>query len=138
MDWHSRCVLSWEVSASIADSFCVSALERALRRYPKPEIFNSDQGAQFTGHAFTRVLKAHDIRISRDGKGRAMDNIFIERLWRSVKYEEVYLNEYGSVDALHRALSKYFHFYNTERPPQSFAGATPTEMYHAKAIREAA
>lgn len=129
MDWHSRKVLSWEVSASMEDSFCVSALERALRLYPKPEIFNSDQGSQFTGKDFTDVLKAHDITISMDGKGRCMDNIFIERLWRSVKYEEIYLNDYATTDVLRRALRKYFHFYNTERPHQTFEGATPLEIY---------
>ena len=129
MDWYSRKVLSWEVSASMEDSFCVSALERALRLYPKPDIFNSDQGAQFTGNAFTGVLKKHHIQISMDGKGRCMDNIFIERLWRSVKYEEIYLNDYATTEALRKALRKYFHFYNTERPHQTFDGATPLEIY---------
>lgn len=129
MDWYSRKVLSWEVSASMEDSFCVSALERALRLYPKPEIFNSDQGAQFTGKAFTGVLKDHNIQISMDGKGRCMDNIFIERLWRSVKYEEIYLNDYATADDLRKALRAYFHFYNCERPHQTFDGATPLEIY---------
>ncbi len=129
MDWYSRKVLSWEVSASMDDSFCVSALERALRLYPKPQIFNTDQGSQFTGKDFTGVLKEHDITISMDGKGRCMDNIFIERLWRSVKYEEIYLNEYATTDVLRKALRKYFHFYNTERPHQTFDGATPLEIY---------
>ena len=129
MDWYSRKVLSWEVSASMEESFCVSALERALRLYPKPEIFNTDQGSQFTGKAFTDVLKEHDIRISMDGKGRCMDNIFIERLWRSVKYEEIYLNDYATTEVLRKALRKYFHFYNTERPHQTFKGATPLEIY---------
>lgn len=129
MDWYSRKVLSWEVSASMDDSFCVSALERALRLYPKPEIFNTDQGSQFTGKAFTGVLKDHKIRISMDGKGRCMDNIFIERLWRSVKYEEIYLNDYETTQELRKALRKYFHFYNTERPHQTFDGATPLEIY---------
>lgn len=129
MDWYSRKVLSWEVSPSMDDSFCVSALERALRLYPAPDIFNSDQGAQFTGKAFTDVLKTHDIQISMDGKGRCMDNIFIERLWRSVKYEEIYLNDYATTDDLRKALRKYFHFYNTERPHQTFEGATPLEIY---------
>tara|TARA_Y100000031_G_C8198693_1_gene375097 strand:- start:146 stop:1090 length:945 start_codon:yes stop_codon:yes gene_type:complete len=133
MDWYSRKVLSWEVSSSMDESFCVSALERALRLYPKPEIFNSDQGAQFTGKAFTGVLKKYDIRISMDGKGRCMDNIFIERLWRSVKYEEVYLNDYRSTDDLRKALRKYFHFYNAERPHQTFDGATPLEIYQKSA-----
>lgn len=134
MDWHSRHVLSWEVSTTMDDSFCVSALERALRLYGKPEIFNTDQGAQFTGKAFTDTLKNADIRISMDGKGRALDNIMIERLWRSVKYEEIYLNEYPSADALRKSLRKYFHFYNTERPHQSFDGTTPREMYLGLAV----
>jgi len=129
MDWYSRKVLSWEVSPSMDESFCVSALERALRLYPTPEIFNTDQGSQFTGKAFTGVLKKHEIRISMDGKGRCMDNIFIERLWRSVKYEEVYLNDYATTEDLRKGLRKYFHFYNTERPHQTFNGATPLEVY---------
>lgn len=129
MDWYSRKVLSWEVSASMDESFCVSALERALRLYPKPQIFNTDQGSQFTSKAFTKVLKKHEIRISMDGKGRCMDNIFIERLWRSVKYEEIYLNDYATTEELRKALRKYFHFYNTERPHQTFEGATPLETY---------
>lgn len=129
MDWYSRKVLSWEVSASMEDSFCVSALERALRLYPTPEIFNTDQGSQFTSNNFTGTLKDHGITISMDGKGRCMDNIFIERLWRSVKYEEIYLNDYATTEALRKALRKYFHFYNTERPHQTFNGATPIEIY---------
>jgi len=129
MDWFSRKVLSWEVSTTMDDSFCVSALERALRLYPKPEIFNSDQGSQFTGNAFTSVLTDAGIKISMDGKGRCMDNIFIERLWRSVKYEEVYLNEYESVGELRRALRKYFYFYNEERPHQHFDYQTPMAVY---------
>lgn len=129
MDWYSRRVLSWEVSASMDDSFCVSALERALRLHPKPDIFNTDQGSQFTSNDFTSVLKDHGIAISMDGKGRCMDNIFIERLWRSVKYEEIYLNDYATTEELRKALRKYFHFYNTERPHQTFKGATPLEIY---------
>jgi putative transposase len=129
MDWYSRRVLSWEVSTTMDESFCVSALERALRLYPKPEIFNTDQGSQFTGKAFTDTLKDAGIQISMDGKGRALDNIMIERLWRSVKYEEIYLNDYPGVNALRKALRNYFHFYNTERPHQSFEGATPQEVY---------
>ena len=129
MDWHSRYVLSWEVSVSMDSEFCVSALERSLRNYGNPAIFNSDQGAQFTSREFTGVLKEHGISISMDGKGRAMDNIFIERLWRSVKYEEVYLKEYSSVKELRNELKKYFYFYNHERPHQSFDGQTPAEVY---------
>lgn len=129
MDWYSRHVLSWELANSMDDSFCVSALERALRLYDQPIIFNTDQGAQFTGKAFTGVLESRKIQVSMDGKGRAMDNIFIERLWRSVKYEEVYLNEYASVQQLRESLAKYFLFYNTKRPHQSFEAATPQEVY---------
>ena len=129
MDWYSRKVLSWELSSNMESSFCVSALERALRLYPAPEIFNSDQGSQFTSQGFTDVLKEHDVQISMDGKGRCMDNIFVERLWRSVKYEETYLKEYESADELRKALAKYFHFYNQERPHQTFGEATPLEVY---------
>jgi putative transposase len=129
MDWHSRYVLSWEISVTMEDSFCVSALERALRRHSRPEIFNTDQGSQYTGSAFTGVLKDHGIRISMDGKGRAMDNIMIERLWRTVKYEEVYLKDYETVEELVTALREYFKFYNDARPHQSLEGRTPAEIY---------
>ena len=129
MDWHSRYVLSWEVSVTMQEHFCVSALESALRRHECPEIFNTDQGSQYTGQAFTDVLKAHDVRISMDGKGRAMDNIMVERLWRSVKYEEIYTKEYASVTELAAALTDYFRFYNHRRPHQGLAGSTPAEVY---------
>jgi len=129
MDWYSRKVLSWELSSNMESNFCVSALERALRLYPVPELFNSDQGSQFTSQGFTDVLKEHDVQISMDGKGRCMDNIFVERLWRSVKYEETYLKEYESAEELRKSLAKYFHFYNQERPHQTFDGATPLEVY---------
>ncbi|MFV2055321.1 MAG: IS3 family transposase, partial [Thiohalomonadales bacterium] len=105
MDWYSRTVLSWKVLSSMEGSFCVSALERALRLHPKPAIFNTDQGSQFTSKDFTDVLKNHDIRIAMDGKGRCMDNIFIERLWRSVKYEEIVLNDYATTESLRKPLS---------------------------------
>ncbi len=131
MDWHSRKVLSWEVSNSMDSHFCVSALERAIRLYGTPEIFNTDQGSQFTSDAFTGVLKENDIKISMDGKGRWMDNVFIERLWRSVKYEEVYLNEYNSVEDLRRGLGQYFQYYNHERTHQSLNDLTPAEVYGA-------
>ena len=114
MDWHSRQVLSWELSNSMDSHFCVSALERAIRLYGTPDIFNTDQGSQFTSEAFTGVLKENKIRISMDGKGRWMDNVFIERLWRSVKYEEVYLNEYRTAEDLKRRLGLYFQYYNNE------------------------
>ena len=132
MDWHSRYVLSWEVSVTMDDDFCVNALTSALRRHEKPDIFNTDQGGQYTGKGFTGVLKEHSIKISMDGKGRAMDNIFIERLWRSVKYEEVYIKDYLSVAELHRELKKYFDFYNFERPHQSLDDLTPAEVYWGK------
>jgi putative transposase len=130
MDWHSRYVLSWEVSITMDEEFCVSALQSALRQYPHPEIFNTDQGSQYTGQAFTGKLKKNNIKISMDGKGRAMDNIMIERLWRSVKYEEIYLKEYASVTELKQSLRRYFQFYNNERPHQSFNGMTPAEVYN--------
>jgi putative transposase len=129
MDWHSRFVLSWEICVCMDAEFCVSALERALRRHGRPEIFNTDQGAQFTCGDFVGTLENNEIKISMDGKGRAMDNIFIERLWRSVKYEEVYLKEYRSVKQLRKAMDEYFDFYNNERPHQSFDGRTPAEIY---------
>jgi putative transposase len=132
MDWHSRYVLSWELSITMDSEFCASALERALRCHGTPQIFNTDQGAQYTSHQFTKILKEKEIKISMDGKGRAMDNIFIERLWRSVKYEEIYIKEFKSVDQLRKALKKYFDFYNHERPHQSFDGQTPAEMYYGK------
>ena len=137
MDWHSRKVLSWEVSNTMDNDFCVSSLERAIRLYGKPEIFNTDQGSQFTSKAFTDVLKDNGIKISMDGKGRWMDNVFIERLWRSVKYEDVYLNEYASVDTLRRGLNKYFQYYNNERTHQALDDMTPAEIYNTD-MRKAA
>jgi putative transposase len=131
MDWHSRRVLSWALSNSMDTSFCISALEQAIRLHGKPEIFNSDQGAQFTSKAFTQVLKDNGITISMDGKGRWMDNVFIERLWRSVKYEEIYLNEYSDASSLRQSLTKYFEFYNHQRPHQSLGCQTPAEIYCA-------
>ena len=129
MDWYSRYVLSWEVSVTMEEHFCVNALESALRRHERPQIFNTDQGSQYTGKAFTGVLKNYNITISMDGKGRAMDNIMVERLWRSVKYEKVYLREYLSVAELIEALKEYFTFYNNERPHQSLDRKTPAEVY---------
>lgn len=129
MDWHSRKVLSWELSNTMDSHFCVSALERAIRLYGTPDIFNSDQGSQFTSDAFTDVLKQHHIKISMDGKGLWMDNVFIERLWRSVKYEDVYLKEYTSVEELRRGLAQYFQYYNHERTHQSLSNLTPDEVY---------
>jgi putative transposase len=128
IDWFSRYVLAWQLSNTLDGDFCLQALDQALHR-GQPEIFNTDQGAQFTAHAFTSCLESHHIRVSMDGRGRALDNIFVERLWRSVKYEDIYLNDYASVPALEVGLSRYFPFYNTERPHQSLAYRTPAEIH---------
>jgi putative transposase len=139
MDWYSRYVLSWEISVTMDESFCVSALERALRCQGRPEIFNTDQGSQYTGEAFTGVLKDHGIRISMDGKGRAMDNIMVERLWRTVKYEDIYTKDYESVEELVAGLRTYFWFYNNERTHQSLWDKTPAETYRGGSeLRKAA
>ena len=129
MDWYSRRVLSWRVSTTMDTDFCVDALEEAIERYGCPEIFNTDQGSQFTSEDFTSVLKANSIAISMDGKGRWVDNVFVERLWRSVKYEEVYLNAYDSVNEAKQSLSRYFKFYNTQRRHQSLSKQTPDTVY---------
>lgn len=129
IDWYSRKVLSWRLSNTLETGFCLEALTEALTEYGTPEIFNTDQGCQFTSEEFTGALKAHDIRISMDGKGRALDNIFVERLWRSVKYEEVYLKHYSSMREARRGLAVYFRFYNLERPHQSLDNRTPGEVY---------
>lgn len=128
MDWHSRKVLSWRVSNTMDTDFCVEALNEALNRYGNPEIFNTDQGSQFTSEAFTSVLKQRGIKISMDGKGRWVDNVFIERLWRSVKYEEVYLHAYEDIPHARQNLKKYFEFYNTKRRHQVL-GCTPDKKY---------
>jgi putative transposase len=128
MDWHSRYVLSWELSNTIDASFCVSALEKALT-ISQPEIFNTDQGSQYSSEAFTGRLKRAGIRISMDGRGRAYDNIFVERLWRSVKYEEVYLHDYASLAEAQERLTQYFQHYNRHRPHQSLGWRTPAEVY---------
>ena len=128
MDWFSRYVLSWELSITLEKEFCLEALRRALM-VSTPEIFNSDQGSQFTSEEFIGILKDAEIRISMDGRGRLYDNIFVERLWRTVKYEEVYLNDYISVPVARKGLGDYFDFYNTERPHASLAGKTPFEIY---------
>ncbi|MDI6794839.1 MAG: IS3 family transposase [bacterium] len=128
MDWYSRYVFSWELSTSLESDFCVKALEKALV-LGKPDIFNTDQGAQFTSGDFTGTLKAQGIQISMDGRGRAIDNIFTERLWRSLKYEEVYLHEYVSVKEARQGIAKYFTFYNQQRLHQSLNYSTPKEVY---------
>jgi putative transposase len=131
LDWFSRYVLAWELSVTMDVGFCIDALERALQRGARPEIFNSDQGAQFTSDAFTGRLRAADIRISMDGRGRALDNIFVERLWRTVKYEEVYLKDYPSVPSARANLDAYFRFYNEERLHQALDYQTPAAVYGA-------
>jgi putative transposase len=131
MDWYSRYVLSWEVSVSMETSFCRSALDWALQQ-GQPEIFNTDQGSQFTSEMFTSRLEKHGVKISMDGRGRAMDNIFIERLWRSVKYENIFLHDYANVSEVIAGLKQYFRFYNHERPHQSLGKQTPASVYFAK------
>lgn len=131
MDWFSRYVLAWELSITLDTAFCVQALEKALIA-SKPEIFNMDQGAQFTAMDFIGLLEKSDIRISMDGRGRVYDNIFIERLWRTVKYEEVYLHDYRSVSEARSHLAAYFQFYNTERIHEALGYRTPYEVYSGK------
>ena len=128
MDWHSRKVLSWRISNVMDTDFCVDALNEALNQYGSPEIFNTDQGSQFTSEVFTGVLKQRGIKISMDGKGRWIDNVFIERLWRSVKYEEVYLHAYDDIPHARSNLKRYFEFYNAKRRHQVL-GCTPGKMY---------
>ena len=128
MDWFSRYVLSWEISTSLEAAFCCSALDRALR-HGHPEIFNTDQGAQFTSDAFTGRLEAENILISMDGRGRALDNVFVERLWRTVKYEDVYLKDYSDPPDALRNLRSYFNFYNGQRPHQALDYRTPEAVY---------
>jgi putative transposase len=129
MDWASRKVLAWRLSNTLDASFCTEALEEAIRKYGIPEIFNTDQGSQFTSEAFLNILTTSGIRISMDSRGRWMDNIFIERLWRSVKYEDVYLKAYGSIPEARRGLTEYFEFYNRRRRHQGLDDKTPDEVY---------
>jgi len=128
MDWYSRYVLSWRLSNTLDAGFCVEALEEALSK-GRPDIFNTDQGAQFTGEAFTGLLRQRGVRISMDGKGRYSDNLFIERLWRTVKYEEVYLKAYEDGRDARAGIGDYFRFYNTERPHQALGYRTPAEVF---------
>ena len=129
MDWYSRKVLAWRLSITMDVEFCVAAMQDAIERYGVPEIVNTDQGSQFTSCEFTELLKAHEIRISMDGRGRWLDNVFIERLWRSVKHEEVYLKAYESVSAARESLGRYFAFYNSRRPHSSLDRVTPDQFY---------
>ena len=128
MDWFSRYVLSWQLSNTLDGRFCLEALQQALGQ-GQPEIFNTDQGVQFTTHEFTGCLESAGVRISMDGRGRALDNIFVERLWRTVKYEDIYLQDYVTVSALATGLGHYFRFYNHERPHQSLGYHTPAEVH---------
>lgn len=131
VDWYSRRVLSWRVSNTLEAGFCVDCLEEALRGHGKPEIFNTDQGSQFTSEAFTGVLLEAGIAISMDGRGRALDNIFVERLWRSVKHEDIYLKGYATLPELLLGLTEYFAFYNGERPHQGLSNRTPDAVYRS-------
>ncbi|MCL6471979.1 MAG: IS3 family transposase [Firmicutes bacterium] len=131
MDWASRKVLSWRLSNTLDASFCTEALEEAISRFGTPQIFNTDQGSQFTSEAFTSILIENGIKISMDGKGRWMDNVFIERLWRNVKYEEVYIKAYGSISEARRELKEYFELYNQRRRHQGLDDLTPDEVYFA-------
>jgi putative transposase len=133
IDWYSRYVLAWETSNTLDTTFCLRALEAAMQQ-GQPEIFNTDQGCQFTSKDFTGALKSRKIRISMDGRGRALDNVFIERLWRSVKYEEVYLKDYVEVVDAVTGIDAYLGFYNHERPHQSLGYKTPWQVHHGLAV----
>ena len=130
IDWHSRYVLDWELSINLEADFCIETLERTLKK-GICEIFNTDQGAQYTSNGFTQLLLTKGIRISMDGRGRALDNVFVERLWRSVKYEKIYLQEWDTVNEVRQGLQEYFHFYNFRRPHQGLGGVTPASVYLA-------
>ena len=132
MDWYSRKVLSWRLSNTLDSDFCVEALHEAIDLYGTPEIFNTDQGSQFTSQDFTDVLKSHNIDISMDGKGRWLDNVFVERLWRSLKYEEVYLKAYENVNDARHSISAWFQFYNTQRRHQALKRQTPDTVFLMK------
>jgi putative transposase len=130
MDWYSRKVLSWRLSNTMEADFCIAALEEAMARHGRPEIFNTDQGSQFTSPRFTQLLRDAEVRISMDGRGRWMDNVFIERLWRSMKYECVYLHAFETGSELRQGLGRWIGFYNATRPHSALAGQTPDERYH--------
>jgi putative transposase len=134
IDWYSRALLSYRISNSLDVQFCLEVLDDTLARYGKPEIFNSDQGCQFTSHAFTEKLLSKDIRISMDGKGRAIDNIIIERFFRTLKYEDIYLHRYGSIKELKQGLKRYMHFYNHKRRHSSLNKKTPVYTYYGQSI----
>ena len=128
IDLFSRKVLSWRLSNTMDPGFCVAALKEAIEQYGEPAIFNTDQGSQFTSDAFIAVLERHQIAISMDGKGRALDNVYVERLWRSLKYEDIYLNSYETLEELHGGVGRYFRFYNTDRFHQAVEYNTPEQM----------
>jgi putative transposase len=138
IDWYSRRVLSWRLSNTLDSQFCVEALEEALERFGQPEIFNSDQGAQFTAEDFTKPLRERGIAISMDGKGRCLDNVFVERLWRSLKYEEVYLHAYDGMPEARAGIGRYLAFYNDERAHQSLGYQTPAGFYARETSKAAA
>jgi putative transposase len=138
MDWASRKVLAWRLSNTLDSSFCTEALEEAINRYETPDIFNTDQGSQFTSDAFIGILESHDINISMDGKGRWMDNVFIERLWWSVKYQDVYLKAYRSIAEARQGLTEYFEFYNRRRRHQSLDRRTPDDVYWSTLLQQVA
>lgn len=138
IDWYSRFVLSWRLSNSMDSSFCIDALNDAIERFGRPDIFNSDQGSQFTDKDFAQRLIDEHIAISRDGKGRCLDNVFVERLWRSVKYEDVYLNGYQEVPAARAGIGSYMEFFNDERPHQALGNRTPREVYTGAKLAAAA
>lgn len=129
VDWFTRRVLSWRLSITLETAFCIEAVEEAMAKYGKPDIFNTDQGSQFTSINFIKMLKNADIKISMDGKGAWRDNVFVERLWRTIKYEEVYLKAYEDVPQARREIGKYIDFYNTKRPHSSLDGKTPDQVY---------
>jgi len=138
MDWHSRKVLSWRLSNTMTVDFCVAALEEALALFGTPEIFNTDQGSQFTAHPFVKVLLDSGVQVSMDGVGRAIDNVFIERLWRTVKYDHVYLNPANSGNELRDGLEIYLNYYNEERPHSSLGDMTPDETYYQSRLQQRA
>ena len=138
MDWHSRKVLAWRLSNTMTSDFCVAALEEALASYGTPDIFNTDQGSQFTDHDFIKVLLAAEVKISMDGVGRAIDNVFIERLWRTVKYDHVYLNPANSGHELRAGLEVFLNYYNEDRPHSALGDATPDEVYYQSRLQQRA
>lgn len=135
IDWFSRCVLNWKLSNTLEIEFCLECLTETMENEEKPDIFNSDQGSQFTSPRFTKILRDNEIQISMDGRGRCLDNVFVERLWRSVKQENIYLNNYQNVTEAREGLTEYFKFYNTERRHQSLDYKTPEEVYQNSKTR---